>query len=302
MDQDLGLPQLYRRTLRRWPLISLATVAGGILGLFASLGRAPVYQSSSVIEIGVDYNRTAPMRDLTMEQAFDRVRALLLADETLAQAIRRSGAEGRIDVPEMRSRIRLAHRLGGWELSVDGGDPVESAALAEAWAEVAIGRLEEAMNHAVRAAEWQWALFHASCKLVPDEAVPQTALWVCRSDAVEGDPASIPSSLLAEASLSHGILPIFTFSLVQHASVPARPILWDRGALVLAGAVAGGASGLTWAALDPRSLGRRAAEDAAGRPPARKARRRGGKGRSPAGETAGGASRRKGIARPGGPR
>lgn len=279
MDQDLTLPRFYRRTLRRWPWISLATVAGGILGLIGSLGRAPVYQSSAVIEIGVDYNRTAPMRDLTLEQAFDRVRALLLADETLAGAIRQSGAEGRIDVPEMRSRIRLAHRLDGWELSVDGEDPVESAALANAWAEVAVGRIEEAMTHALRAAEWQWALYQASCKLVPGEAAPQPPLWVCRSDVTEGDPASLPSSLLMEASLSHGILPIFTYSWSQHANVPPRPILWDRGALVLGGAVAGAASGFAWAVLDLRSPGRRTPEETASRGAIPKGRRRGGKGR-----------------------
>lgn len=265
MDQDLSLPGSYRRTLRRWPWISLATVAGGVLGLIASLGRSPVYRSSAVIEIGVDYNRTAPMRDLTLEQAFDRVRALLLADETLAGAIRHSGSDGRIDVPEMRSRIRLAHRLDGWELFVDGDDPVESAALANAWAEVAVGRIEEAMTHALRAAQWQWALYQASCKLVPGEAAPQTALWVCKSDVTEGDPASLPSSLLMEASLSHGILPIFTYSWVQHANVPPKPILWNRGALVLGGAVAGGASGFAWAVLEPRSSGRPIQEETAGR-------------------------------------
>jgi len=279
MDQDLTLPRFYRRTLRRWPWISLATVVGGILGLIASLGRGPVYRSSAVIEIGVDYNRTAPMRELTMEQAFDRVRALLLADETLAGAIRQSGAEGRIDVPEMRSRIRLAHRLDGWELFVDGEDPVESAALANAWAEVAVGRIEEAMAHALRVAEWQWALYQASCKLVPDNAAPSTALWVCQSDVTEGDPASLPSSLLVEASLSHGILPIFTYSWVQHASVPSTPILWDRGALVLGGAVAGGGSGFAWAVLDPRSPRPRTPDETASRAGIRRGRRRGGKGR-----------------------
>ncbi len=279
MDQDLDLPEFYRRTLRRWPWISLATIAGGILGLIVSVGQAPVYRSSAVVEINVDYNRTAPMRDLTMEQAFDRVRALLLADETLAGAIHQSGAEGRIGIPEMRTRIRLAHRLGGWELFVDGEDPVESAALANAWAEVAIGRIEEAMTHALRAAEWQWALYHASCELVPDETAPQKALWVCQSDAAEGDPASVPSSLLAEASLSHGVLPIFTYSLLQRASVPVRPILWDRGTLVLAGAIAGGVSGFAWAVLDPRSAGRRVPDDPARGEPIRRGRRGRRKGR-----------------------
>jgi len=270
MDQDLDLPQFYRRALGRWPWISLATVAGGILGLIASLGRPPVYRSSAMIEVGVDYNRTAAMRDLTMEQAFDRVRALLLADETLAGAIRQSGEEGRIDVPEMRSRIRLAHRLGEWEMFVDGEDPLETVALANAWAEVALERIEEAMRHALRAAEWQWALYDASCQLRAKETAPQTPVWVCRSDVGEADPESVPSTLLEEASLSHGILPIFTYSLLQRATAPDRPVLWDRGPLVLGGTIAGAMSGFVWASFGPRSSGGEEQERPGGRRPRRR--------------------------------
>ncbi|MGH2628099.1 MAG: hypothetical protein ACRDHY_15785, partial [Anaerolineales bacterium] len=265
----------YGRTLRRWPWISLATVAGGLLGLVASLSRAPVFQSSAVIEIGVDYNRTAPLREVTLEQAFDRVRALLLADETLAAAIVASGMEGRLEVPELRSRIRLAHRPNGWELFVDGEDPHEAAALAEAWANVAIGRMEEATTHGLRAAEFQWALYQASCHLAPDVGDPQEAVWVCQSDVSEGDPATIASALLAEASQSHGILPIFTYSVVQHASVPVRPTVWDRGGLILGGAIAGMVSGFTWAVLDPRFPFRRPATVAPGRPNVQRGRGRG---------------------------
>lgn len=250
MDDDFDLALAYARILRRWPWVSLAAVAGGILGLLASFAQAPRYRSSAVIEIAVDYNRTAPAREVTVEQAFDRVRSLLLADETLEGAIRLSGAAG-IDVPEVRSRIRLAHRPNGWELIVDGQDPAQAAALAEAWANVAMARLEEAMGHALRAAELQWALYQASCQLVADEAARQ-ALWVCQSDVVEGDPATLAASLLAEASLSHGILPVFTYSVAQHAAVPRSPMVWDRGWLILAGAMAGMISGFTGAAFDPR--------------------------------------------------
>ncbi|MGH2606029.1 MAG: hypothetical protein ACRDG5_05510 [Anaerolineales bacterium] len=273
MDEDLNLANTYRRMLRRWPWISLGTVVGGILGLVASLGRVPVYQSSATIEINVDYNRTAPMSDLTLEQALDNVRVLLLADETLERAIRLAGFEEPIGPSEMRSRIRLAHRLDGWELLVNGEDPGKTAALANAWAEVALSRLGEATTHALRAAEWQGALYHASCQLVPDEAA-ERPVWVCRSDEPEGDPERIPSALLAEASMSHGILPIFTYSLAQRASIPARPVLWDRGTLVLGGAVAGGGSALAWVILDPWPSRARNQVETAARKPHRRVRRR----------------------------
>lgn len=270
MDEDLDLPKIYRRAVRRWPWISLATVAGGILGLIASLGRPPVYQASAVIEIGVDYSRTAPMQDLALEQAFDRVRALLLADATLEGAIGRIGAYGRLTPADMRSRIRLAHRLAGWELFVDGGDPSETAALANAWAEAALARIEEAARHALRAAEWQWALYGAGCELRLDETAPQTAVWVCGSDAGEGDPESVASALLEEASLSHGILPIFTYSLLQRANAPDHPVRWGRGPLILGGAIAGGMSGFVWISFVARPSG---GEEQEG-PRGRRARRR----------------------------
>jgi hypothetical protein len=209
-----------------------------------------VYQASAVLEIGIDYSRTEPLLDLTAEQAFDRVRGLLLSDETLQAAIDRSGLEG-VGVPQFRSRIRLGQQQSGWELMTFGEDPNEVAGLANAWAAVGVERIQDSMVHAIRAAQWQDVLYEASCELRPDENTPEFAVWICHSARPEDDPDEIPLALLEEASLSHGILPIFTYSWLSQAHVPRQPIRWARAGLVLGGMAMGWLGGLAWAVARP---------------------------------------------------
>jgi hypothetical protein len=49
--------------------------------------------------------------------------------------------------------------------------------------------------------------------------------------------------------LSHGILPIFSYSWPGRAAVPSRPIVWERATLALAGSLLGWMAGLAWAAF-----------------------------------------------------
>jgi hypothetical protein len=49
----------------------------------------------------------------------------------------------------------------------------------------------------------------------------------------------IEDGLVNETALSRGIVPDLTYELLQEASPPAGPVLWGRGPLVLAGALAG---------------------------------------------------------------
>ena len=46
-------------------------------------------------------------------------------------------------------------------------------------------------------------------------------------------------ALQEEASLSRGILPAMSFSLLEQAYAPATPVIWGRGSLILAGALIG---------------------------------------------------------------
>ena len=235
---------MLQRSIASWYVILLAGLVGAIIGWVISLSRPPLYQASAFIEYAVDYSRTAHMDDITVHQAYEQVRRMLLADETLKAALDatpKMGGEELVftDVPALRSQIQLSRYPGGFELSVFGQDPQQSATAVNSWAEVALQETEMAMEHAIRAAEYQSKIYKAGCKLTPDPGGSDRVVWKCSSGQPDVDPDDLTDGFLNEIKQTRGILPIFTFSLLQEAQVPTDPIAWNRGSFVLAFALVG---------------------------------------------------------------
>ncbi len=259
MLSDFDVVEGYQRLVSRWTWVVVAGMIGGLVGLAAWQVRRPVYEASAVIAIGIDRNRADLPEEATVRQAFDRVRGLLLADDTLEGAVSLAAQRaGEADLPAsveaLRDRIRLSERPDGWVLAVQGTNPKETEQVAQAWAEVSIDQLAAASEHAIRAAEWQNLLYEASCRLVAEGPASQSAEWICRSAPSEGGPDSLPKSILAEAEASRGILPVLTYSLLRGSSGTAEPIFWGRGALIVGSAVVGLVVGVIVIASRKRTL------------------------------------------------
>jgi hypothetical protein len=209
-----------------------------------------VYEASALLGIGIDWTRARIPDDVTVRQAYDRVRALLLADDTLESALRQTaaeGGEGSTDesVAEFREHIRLISIPEGMQFFVSGLDPLQAERQVQGWAQASLEQVALAAVHAIRAAEWQHSLYEASCRLEPGDSSTQETLWVCHS----GSPAAaeaIPSSIRDEAEASRGILPVFTYSLLRKSEGTARALPWSRGNFVLGGALVGWMVGVFW--------------------------------------------------------
>lgn len=240
VTQEIDPNRLFRRVLAGWPLILIVTVLGGLAGYGLSFLRPPLYEAASALGIDIDYARAFPVDDRTEHEAFRRVQELLLADDTLEATRSLLGEAAPGDLQGLRQHLRLENRAGRWELIAVDSDPEAAARLADAWAESALAQLEEACLHAWRAADLQSAFFALGCRLAPSgEGETEGAGWVCESGQPTPGPDSVIQALQEEASLSRGILPAMSFSLLEQASAPATPVLWGRGSLILAGALIG---------------------------------------------------------------
>ena len=244
LKRDIDAAAILHRAIISWYVILLAGLVGAIIGWLISFARPPLYQASVFIDYAVDYSRTAHMDDITVHQAYEQVRRMLLADETLQATL--DAAQERVgggliftDTADLRSQIQLSRYPGGFELIVYGQDPEQSAAAVNAWADVALEETEKAIGHAIRAAELQSKIYKAGCKLSPDPGNSDRVVWLCASGHPDLDPDELADDLLREVQQTRGILPIFTFSLLQEARVPTDPIAWSRGSIVLACAQVG---------------------------------------------------------------
>ena len=244
LHNELKPALLFKRAMERWHWIFLTACLGGLVGLGVSFLRAPVYQATSILGIGIDYARSLPLDDDAERQAFDRVRALLLSDEAIIPLLLPEEDESTDAVAtevlkDFRSRIRLDQIGTRWELTVYDESPEKAARAANDWAENSLALFTEAQQHAIRAIDLQSAFYEISCRLETDSETSNRSVLVC--DALDPlvDPDAVVEGLVQEANLSRGILPSLSVALVARANAAADPVIRGRGSLILAGVFIG---------------------------------------------------------------
>lgn len=256
IEQDISFPRLYQALTKRWFWLPVAVILGGLIGLAVSLTLSPVYRATASLGIAVDYGRTHRLDPATERAALLQAQELILADETLSGVIAETPA-GTLDragisqPSDLRPRLRLDRFENRWDLSVSFNRPEEASEVANLWAEVAVERLQVAVEHAVRARELQTRIYELGCSLEVAESTGR-AIWRCEENEPAGS-EDIPTRLVEEVRASHGILPGLSFAQLREATPPSDPIYRGRTALLLGGAVLGLAAGLLLIILWPVS-------------------------------------------------
>jgi hypothetical protein len=242
---------LFQCIIRRWYVLIVGGILGGIVGLALASLRAPVYESMASLLVAVDYGGAEISKGLTIYQSLDRVRALILADDTLTAARGSMPGEataGKIPAnpTELRAHLRVAQTPSGFDLYTYFGDPNAGSDFTNAWAQVSLDELGQSFLHAVRASDLQRELYDSHCELgLSGEGAAQRVVWKCDTTDVDPAASELPEALLNEVRLSHGIPPFLSFSILEQAAPADGPVLWARSSLILGGTLAG----LTTAAL-----------------------------------------------------
>ena len=235
----------YRRVARRIAFVFVASILGALRGVGLGLITPPSYRAAAVLTIGVDYSRSQWLDEDADRLVLGRVQELVLSDDVLEAVLERSGADSGVGQPpagsilELRDRIRLLWVDNRWELSYRSSDPVQAAATANSWAEVALEQLRTASAHALRAAELQSLFFRVSCRPQSLAGDLDNPLWVCDEGEPNPELSGLPSNLIAEVELSRGIVPAISFASEAKASPPSEAEGGGRALMVLGGMLAG---------------------------------------------------------------
>ena len=245
MPDDLRPLEIYRRLLRRALWILVGALLGSQVGLGVGSILPPTYRATAILTIGVDYARSQWLDEDADRLVLGRVQELVLSDDVLEAVLERSDADSGVGQPpagsvsELRDQLRLLWVDNRWELSSTSRDPVQAAATANAWAEVALEQLRTASDHALRAAELQSLFFQVYCRPQSLAGDLDDLLWVCD----EGEPSpglsGLPSNLIAEVELSRGIVPALSFAWEARASLPSEAEGGGRALMTLGGMLAG---------------------------------------------------------------
>jgi hypothetical protein len=233
---------LLERFLKKWPLIIFMGVMGAIIGFGISLLLPARFEAAAAIAVSVDFGRTEDVDLVTEERVLDRVRQLMISDETFMQIrdelISEKGYSEEWDsLDKLRTNFRLDARLSRWEMIGIHSDPEMAALLANTWQKVNLERLDEAMDHAWEAQSLQGVKFNIGCVLLlTGEESDSLYQCVTVGPHVSQD---VVEKLRYEINESHGIIPVIQYESIHEATPPAHPALWPRGLLVFLGGMMG---------------------------------------------------------------
>jgi hypothetical protein len=256
LTQDVAPSQVGGRLLRRWPIIVVISVVGGLFGLAADWMLPPTYQASASLAVGVDPNLAEPYSKNVRYEANLRTQDLFLSDLSL-EAARSQLAPSLAgsSVGAFRTDLRLDNIDDTWYLRAKARSPSDAAVRANAWASAAASQFKAAQGHALKAGELQALLFSVACK--PEKVIAQggSSLWACDEMSLDINPDQVSSELLAEARLSHGILPGLSITEIHEAALPSQPTRQARALFALGGVIVGLVLGLLAALSDRQWLG-----------------------------------------------
>ena len=138
--------------LRRWWVIALAVLVGGLAGLGLHALRPTVFEARFEVLLGLDQVGSGELERFEEDAALDAAGLILGGPETLqqvAEAARQAGIE--VQPEDLAQMATLERRRTAWMVRLRGPDPQRLEALASVWLQTGFSALEEAYVHARRA-------------------------------------------------------------------------------------------------------------------------------------------------------
>lgn len=230
------------RVLKGWIWLLISGVIGTAAGLAFSFFIPPRYEAASSFAVNIPYGVTEEMELVVEDRVLDRVWQLAVSDDTLegTQTLLEltSGHNSAWeDIETLRDHTRLDARLSRWELVGIDSDPSVATEIANAWREITLDKLDQALEHAWNANSIQGVAFDVACVALLSEE-EAGLVWTCVNTGPDVSPENL-EIFRQELKASRGILPMINYEAVQAASVPTSPVLWPRGLIAVVGGVIG---------------------------------------------------------------
>ncbi len=236
--------------LRRWLVVVLCTLAGGVLGWVFHQLQPPIYEAHTVFTISINYNQPDLLDSLDKNNyAEDQMVSAamdLIISSPVAQKAAQDAAPLHLGPDDLvyNRRVFLERRQSEVTLIVRNEDPQKASQLANLWAQRGLEALQEAAVHARRVYTLNYSTKAlANCL----QAKPEAAGGLCAQTSLGDLNQELQKSeaeLTSEMQASKGLTPAILFDWSQQAGVPQSPVLYQTQGLALAGALVGFLIGL----------------------------------------------------------
>jgi hypothetical protein len=246
---ELSPRDLLERFFRRWPLIALAIVLGGMAGWLASYLFTPVYEARAEIYIDLDSglwaqeNHPGNPVEFAIANGIRPITALFYSDATIRDLLAAAREENiPLDEDTVLNTFTIQRVNMTWLMTVRSHNPQYAARLADLWVQVALPLHQAAHEHAVSA--YALTVQRDALSACFDKAT-LSAGNACAGTSfpsladLEPALASLDAQIAAEQESSLGLDPALTVLAGAPAAVPAEPVRDRRSWLALAGTMIG---------------------------------------------------------------
>jgi len=243
----------FERALRRWWLVALCMVAGGLIGWALTFLLHPVYEARANYLVSFDAEQLARLKgqqsadDLDFSEInpyFSAAEEVFYNMDTRRALVKEAQARGiDLNIAEFSQSKFYVDRQGSrWIIEVRHTDPGAAAWLANTWLAITDTRLREAQAHGINAEALRLATDAVQAcfaKLDFSAANKCAGTDFSTPDEFQAWLHSSMSGLQSEGDLSLGISPLLSFTIQRDALLPGQPILYVRSQMTLAGALLG---------------------------------------------------------------
>jgi len=243
MTSDSFIPiRNLENILKKWWVLVLAGVFGGVVGFLTSLTLPPRYEAYAQISSQLNYSEAYELEDYEENRAVNEVGWVCVLDPVLNEVEAQLKDKGyqvdRSAIIEMFSVERIDDL---WTLRVTHTDPQTAALFANIWADESYQQLTDAYSHALKAKTLQTHINALnSCLSLPKQKTDFLEICSEKNEKIITEEIRGKTALLEqELALARLLHPDLQFNYVSQAIVPQKPANRARGGLVFAGAVLG---------------------------------------------------------------
>lgn len=233
-------PKILRAKAKDWLNVAGFMLLGALIGLIFSLLLPPKYEAISKLTTNMQVVTDTNVTEIMLDSQVDMIGTLVFHPDVVERVKQNLAAQGFIFTEdELIDKTKIERQLMSTLVKVRDTDPQVAALIASAFTEEAFTRLNEAYPHALALSE---AITSQAMVTRCLQDTTKQDLPFCQSLTVEKAEEIIretESVILQESPLSLGLTSELNISQYQPATIPDRPIAFQRSILILSGALAG---------------------------------------------------------------
>jgi len=239
-DLDYQVKLFSKKGFEPWLIVAVGILVGALIGGILSLFFTPIYEAKALVTTNMELRIDGTLTEIMLDAQVNHIGELVFHPEVVSRLIETEADQGNeLTLEDLKQKPVVERQLMNTVIKVKDPDPQIAARIASEWAEILYDRLNEAYLHAVRLSEAKLQYEALSACFAEDMRAPKTFCLSLTPDELSKEIERLNAIILEESPKSLGLTLALNVSQYQPAAIPADPLNYQRGTLILGGAGVG---------------------------------------------------------------